>query len=144
MQSGDWQDRESGILLLFSISQYVSLLFDFDSINRLLITGLQDSSAEVVYMTIKATASILTNSILNRTSASYCLSIECCIQLIPILSQQRNEEYVSILLSVFSELATAKSVSKEIILSFMKLAIPVGIASAFKCSLLSHLPFRLN
>lgn len=135
MQSNDWQDRESGILLLFSISEHVSLLFDTTSINQLLLAGLQDPSVDVVYMTIKAAVSIFTTSILTKTVASYILSIQCCIQLLSLLLKENNEEYSQILLSVFTELSVSQQLCNEIILSFMELSIPVRFSLLFKISL---------
>lgn len=117
--------------MLFSISQYATVFFEPSTLNQLLISGLRDSSVEVVYMAIKACVSIFTNSVLSKTVTSLLPSIQCSIELIPILSNNNSEEFVLMLLSVYNELIVSAELPKDVILSLMQLALPVTTVSTF-------------
>ena len=123
--SADWQDRESGILILFSISQFATKIFDENTLNQLIITSLQDNSPEVVFMMIKACCSILVTSILTKTSSLLFPSIQCLIKIIPYLISQNEEEYCNIILSSFGELVTVRAFPTDLFIELFELCISV-------------------
>ena len=112
-------------MILFSISQFATRLFDANTLNQLIITSLQDSSPEVVFMMIKACGSILVTSILTKTSSMLIPSIQCLIKIIPYLISQNEEEYCNIILSSFGELITVRAIPAEMFFELFELCISV-------------------
>lgn len=80
-------------------------------------------------MTVKAAASIFTQAILSKTIKDLIPSIQYSIQLIPVLMNNHCEDYVIMLFSVYTDIIVSKQLPDEIILSLMKLCLPVLILS---------------
>lgn len=103
--------------------------YDVNTLNQVIIAGFQDSSPDVVNMTVKAATSIFTQAIVSKTVKDLIPSIQYSIELIPVLMNNHCEECVITLFDVYTDIIVSKQLPDEIILSLMKLCLSVLILS---------------
>lgn len=80
-------------------------------------------------MSVKAATSIFTQAILSKNIKALVPSIQCSIQLIPILMNNHCEEYGLMLFSVYNDIIITRELPDEIVLSLMELCLPVFVLS---------------
>ncbi len=126
--SSEWQERESAILLVFSLSKYVTRIIDPEHLNTILLAGLHDASYEVLSMTVKTCCNIMANLILEKRVPLLQPVLADCVQHLKSFYTSQDVDLLLLLLSTVGDVVSAKQLSVVTAVEALNTAVEVVVS----------------
>lgn len=128
--SSEWQERESAILLIFSLSKYVTRVIDPEHLNVILLAGLHDSSYEVLSMTVKTCCNIMANLILEKRLSLLQPVLTDCVEHLKTFYASQEIDLLLLLLSTLGDVVNAKQLQVDTAVVALNTAVEVRIGGS--------------